>query len=53
MGVNITRVLGIFNVIDCKEETWKVTSHEFWGYLMGLAVMKKCGTQHHTSPGGI
>ena len=24
MGGNITRVLGVFNVIGCKEETWEV-----------------------------
>ena len=34
MGGNKTLVLGEFNVIECKEETWEVTSHEFWGYLM-------------------
>ena len=31
MGGNKTRVLGEFNVIGDKEETWEVTSQKFWG----------------------
>ena len=30
MGGNITRVLGVFNVIGCDEEMWEVASHESW-----------------------
>ena len=34
MEGNITRVLGVFNVIGCDEEMWEATSHESWGHLM-------------------